>query len=92
MTTQSISTSQIIFIDGALDDIDTILAGLAPGMEVIILDPLQDGLLNWRRSISFRTARRARCNWVPPPSTATTWPSTRRNSAPSARRWRRPVT
>jgi Ca2+-binding RTX toxin-like protein len=44
MTTDITQSNQIVFIDGSLQDIESILAGLAPGMQFVVLDPLRDGL------------------------------------------------
>jgi Ca2+-binding RTX toxin-like protein len=45
MTTDTTQPNQIVFIDGSLQDIENILAGLAPGMQVVVLDPMRDGLV-----------------------------------------------
>ncbi len=44
MPTDTTLANQIVFIDGSLQNIDEILAGLAPGISVVVLDPTQDGL------------------------------------------------
>ena len=44
MTTEITPTKKIVFIDGSLANIDQLLAGLAPGVEVVILDPACDGV------------------------------------------------
>ena len=43
MTTRQ-TQNQIVFIDSAVHDLATLLAGLAPGMEVVMLQPGSDGL------------------------------------------------
>ena len=35
---------ELVFIDGSLANLDTLLAGIAPGIRVHLLDPAQDGL------------------------------------------------
>ena len=35
---------EIVFVDAAVTDRDTLLAGVAPGAEVVLLDPAQDGV------------------------------------------------
>lgn len=44
MTTDNTLPSQIVFIDGALANIDELLAGLAPGVQAVVLDPTRDGV------------------------------------------------
>ncbi|MBI5790411.1 MAG: DUF4347 domain-containing protein [Rhodocyclales bacterium] len=44
MPTDTTLANQIVFIDGSLQNIDEILAGLAPGISAVVLDPTQDGL------------------------------------------------
>ena len=38
------SQTALYFIDAGLADLDTLLAGLPAGAEVVLLDPAQDGL------------------------------------------------
>jgi len=44
LTTDSLSGSQVVFIDPGVRDLQTILAGIKPGMDVVLLDPNRDAL------------------------------------------------
>ncbi|MBA5689058.1 Ig-like domain-containing protein [Rugamonas apoptosis] len=45
---------ELVFIDSALDDLPTLMAGLAPGLEVRLLDPAGDGLTQMVRALAGR--------------------------------------
>jgi hypothetical protein len=45
----------IVFIDGTVPDIETLLAGLAPGIEAVMLDPTRDGLAQMAAHLAGRT-------------------------------------
>ncbi|MBA5607060.1 DUF4347 domain-containing protein [Duganella sp. FT3S] len=45
---------EVAFVDSALDDLTTLLAGLAPGLEVRLLDPARDGLSQMAAALAGR--------------------------------------
>ena len=52
MTTQQ---NQIVFIDSAVADAATLLAGLPPGLEVVMLQPGSEGLSQMAAALAGRT-------------------------------------
>lgn len=47
--------SQVVFVDGGLSDLETLLAGIAPEMEVVVIDPDQDGLTQIAAALDGRS-------------------------------------
>jgi len=44
LTTDSLSGSEVVFIDPGVRDLQTVLAGIKPGTDVVLLDPNRDAL------------------------------------------------
>jgi Tol biopolymer transport system component len=53
-TTASV-TSGIVFIDSTVDDYEMLMAGVKPGLEVVLLDDSQDGITQITQSLKGRT-------------------------------------
>ena len=51
-TASTAAYSEIVFIDGSLDNIDSLRAGIQPGVGVFVLDPAGDGLAQMAQILS----------------------------------------
>lgn len=49
------TTREIVFIDGGLPDVASLLADLRPGVEAVVLRPNEDGLAQMLRALMGRT-------------------------------------
>jgi hypothetical protein len=48
-------TDGIVFIDSTVDDYEMLMAGVTPGLEVVLLDGSQDGIVQITRSLEGRS-------------------------------------
>jgi len=53
-TTAESASTEIVFIDGAIADADLLSSYMRPGVEVVLLDPNQDGILQISQALSGR--------------------------------------
>jgi ribosomal protein S5 len=51
----ALSPETIVFIDGGLADLETLLAGVVPGVEAIVLDPSEDAIAQITETLAGRT-------------------------------------
>ncbi|MFP4298883.1 MAG: DUF4347 domain-containing protein [Spirulinaceae cyanobacterium] len=51
----AVSPETIVFIDGGLADIETLLAGVTPGVEAVVLDPNQDAIAQITEALAGRS-------------------------------------
>ena len=56
LTQQNLIPNTIVFIDAAVDDVQTLADGAIPGAEIIFLDPNQDGVEQITETLKQRTA------------------------------------
>ncbi|MEC4849465.1 MAG: DUF4347 domain-containing protein, partial [Jaaginema sp. PMC 1079.18] len=50
-----VTPETLIFIDGGLGDLETLLAGVTPGVEAVILDPNRDAIAQITETLAGRT-------------------------------------
>ena len=53
--TTAIDTTGIVFIDSTVDDYQMLMAGVKPGLEVVLLDDSQDGITQITQAMSGRS-------------------------------------
>jgi|GEM_PF-5617569 len=51
----AVSPETIVFIDGGLADVETLVAGVTPGVEAVILDPNQDAIAQITETLAGRS-------------------------------------
>ena len=51
----NVDTSGIVFIDSMVDDYEMLMAGVKPGLEVVMLDDSQDGIVQITQSLKGRS-------------------------------------
>ncbi|MDQ6434886.1 DUF4347 domain-containing protein [Mesorhizobium sp. LHD-90] len=49
------SRNEVIFVDGRIDDLRSILEGADPGAEIVVIDPLRDGIAQIAEALAGRT-------------------------------------